>query len=44
VKTPGFSKEYKLTLDGSDVGGDAVLLQESKDDIDLQNCYFFFKL
>ena len=44
VKTPGFSKEYKLTLDGSDVGVDAVLLQESKDDIDLQNCYFFFKL
>ena len=40
VKTPSFSKEYKLSLDGVD----AVLLQESKDDIDLQNCYLFFKL
>ena len=43
VTTPGFSKEYKLTLDVSDVGVGAVLLQVGKDDIDLPNCYFFLK-
>jgi hypothetical protein len=41
VITQGYSKEYKLTVDASDVGVDAVLLQEGKDDIDLPNCYFF---
>ena len=35
-----FSKEYKLTLNVSDVG---VLLQEGKHDIYLPNCYFSFK-
>jgi len=35
VKTQGFSKEYKLTVDASDVGVGAVLLQEGKDDINL---------
>jgi len=40
VTTHGFSKEYKLTVDASDVGVGAVLLQEVKDDIDLPNCYF----
>ena len=43
VTTPGFSKEYKLTLDVNDVGVGAILLQESKDDIGLPNCYFFLK-
>ena len=43
VITQGYSKEYKLTVDASDVGVDAVLLQEGKDDIDLPNCYFFLK-
>jgi hypothetical protein len=40
VTTQGFLKEYKLTVDASDVGVDAVLLQEGKDDIDVLNCYF----
>ena len=34
----GFSKEYKLSVDASDVGVGADLLQEGKDDIDLPNC------
>jgi hypothetical protein len=34
----GFSKEYKLSVDATDVGAGAVLLQEGKDDIDLPNC------
>jgi Zn ribbon nucleic-acid-binding protein len=41
VITQGFSKEYKLTVDASDVGVGAVLFQEGKDDIDLPNCYVF---
>jgi hypothetical protein len=41
VITQGFSKEYKLTVDASDVGVGAVLFQEGKDDIDLSNCYVF---
>ena len=41
VTTKGYSKEYKLTVDASDVGVGAVLLQECKDDIYLTNCYFF---
>ena len=43
MTTQGFSKEYKLTVDTSDVGVGAVSLQEGKDDIDLPNCYFFLK-
>jgi hypothetical protein len=43
VTTHGFSKEYTLTLDVSDVGVGAVLTQEGKDDINLPNCYFFLK-
>ena len=43
VITQDFSKEYKLTVDASDVGVGAVLFQESKDDIDLPNCYVFLK-
>jgi hypothetical protein len=39
----GFSKEYMLSVDASDVGVGAVLLQEGKDDIDLPNCYLFLK-
>jgi len=35
-----FSKESKLVIDASDVGVDAVLLQEGKDKIDLPICYF----
>jgi hypothetical protein len=34
----GFSKEYKLSVDASDVGVGADLLQEGKYDIDLPNC------
>jgi hypothetical protein len=33
-------ERIKLTVDASDVGVGAVLLQERKDDIDLPNCYF----
>jgi len=33
-----FSKEFKV--DASDIGVDAVLLQEGKDKIDLPICYF----
>jgi hypothetical protein len=40
VTTQGFSKEYRLTVDASDVGVGAVFVQERKDDIDLANCYF----
>ena len=40
VTTQGFSKKYKLTVNASDAGVGAVLLQERKDDIDLPNCYF----
>ena len=43
VITQGYSKEYKLTVDASDVCVSAVLLQEGKDDIDLPNCYLFLK-
>ena len=39
VITQVFSKEYKLTVDASDVDAGAVLFQEDKDDIDLPNCY-----
>ena len=41
VTTQGYSTEYKLTVDVSDVGVGVVLLQEGRDDIDLLNCYFF---
>jgi hypothetical protein len=41
VTTQGYPKEYKLTVDASDVGVGVVLLQEGRDDIDLLNCYFF---
>jgi hypothetical protein len=44
VITQDFSKEYKLTVDASDVDAGAVLFKEGKDDIDLPNCYFFLKL
>ena len=43
MRTQGFLKEYKLTVDASDVGVGAVLLQEGKDDIVLPNCYFSLK-
>ena len=33
-------EKYKLTVDASDAGVGAVLLQERKDDIVLPNCYF----
>jgi hypothetical protein len=39
----GFSKEYRLTVDASDVGVGAVFLQEGKDNIYLPNCYFSLK-
>ena len=40
VTTQFFSNKYELTVDASDAGVGAVLLQERKDDIDLPNCYF----
>jgi hypothetical protein len=43
VTTQGFSKEHRLTVDATDVGVGAVLLQEGKDNIDLPNCYFSLK-
>ena len=43
MTTQGFSKEYRLTSDASDVGVGAVLLQEGKYDIYLPNCYFSLK-
>jgi hypothetical protein len=43
VTTHVFSKEYRLTVDASDVGVGAVLLEECKDDIDLPNSYFSLK-
>jgi hypothetical protein len=44
VTTHAFSKEYKLAVEASDVGVWAVLFQEGRDDTDLPNCNFFFKL
>ena len=44
VTTQRFSNKYRLTVDASDVGVGAVLLQERKDDIDLPNCYFFLNV
>jgi hypothetical protein len=43
VATQGYSKEYKLKVDASDVDAGAVLLQEGKYDIDLPNCYLLLK-
>jgi hypothetical protein len=43
VTTKGFSKDYWLAVDTSDVGVGAVLLQGGKDDIDLPNCYLSLK-
>jgi hypothetical protein len=43
MKTQGFSKEYRSTVDASDVGVSAVLLQKGIDDKDLPNCYFSSK-
>ena len=43
VTTQGYSKEYNIRVDTSDVGVGAVLFQEGKGDIDLPNCYFFLK-
>ena len=40
VTTHVFSKEYRLTLDVSNVGVGAVLLQEDKYDIDLPMLFF----
>jgi hypothetical protein len=40
MTTPGLSKEYRLTVDASDVVVGSVLLPENKDDIYLPNCYF----
>ena len=40
VTTHVFSKDYKLTLDVSDVGVGEVLLQEDKYDIDLPMLFF----
>ena len=39
-KTRLLEKKCKLTVDASDAGVGAVLLQERKNDIDLPNCYF----
>ena len=43
MTTQIFSKEHRFTVDASDVGVGAVLLDECKDDIDLPNCYFSLK-
>jgi hypothetical protein len=40
VTTQGFSQKYMITVDASDAGVGAVLLQERKGDIGLPNCYF----
>ena len=40
VTTHVFSREYRLTLDVSDVGVGAALLQEGKYDIDLPMLFF----
>jgi len=43
LTAPDFSKEFKLTVDASDVGVGGVLHQEGKDNIDLPTCYFSTK-
>jgi hypothetical protein len=43
MTTQDLSKEYRLTVDASDVVVGSVLLQENKDDIYLPNCYFSLK-
>ena len=40
LTAPNFMKEFKLTVDASDIGAGAVLLQEDDKGIDHPLCYF----
>lgn len=44
LSTPDFSKQFKLTVDASDVGIGAVLFQEQSDSVDMVVSYFSKKL
>ena len=41
---PNFDKQFKLTVDASDIGIGAALFQESDDSVDRVVCYFSKKL
>ena len=44
LSTPDFSKQFKLTVDASDIGVGAALFQEDDDHVDRVICYFSKKL
>ena len=44
LSTPDFSKQFKLTVDASDIGVGAALFQEDDDHVDRVVCYFSKKL
>ena len=44
LSTPDFSKQFKLTVDASDIGVGAILFQKDDDHVDRVICYFSKKL
>ena len=44
LSAPNFDKQFKLTIDASDIGIGAALFQESDDGVDRVVCYFSKKL
>ena len=44
LSAPNFDKQFKLTVDASDIGIGAALFQESDDGVDRVVCYFSKKL
>ena len=44
LSAPNFDKQFKLTVDASDIGIGTALFQESDDGVDRVVCYFSKKL